>query len=132
MAIRGRRPTPAHLRLIDGTRNATRHGTEEAVRKAAEKSPKASFGKLNRPEHFKGHALAAWELYIKPATWLDRAREPCAIAFCELWQEFSLDPTSFRAAKHTQLRAYASELGLTDERKRVMNVREKKDEHFDD
>ncbi len=133
MAMRGRRPTPAHLRLIDGTRNATRHGTEEAVRKSAEKSPKVSFGKLSRPKHFKGHALAAWELYIKPATWLDGSREPAAIAFCELWQEFSLDPTSFRAAKHTQMRAYASELGLTDERNRVTNENEpEKDEHFDD
>ena len=109
MAIRGRKPKPGHLRLVEGTRNVTQHGTEEAVRGAGESLLKHSFGKLSRPKHFRGHALAAWNAYVKPARWLDGSREPAAIAFCELWQEFSLDPTSFRAAKHTQMRAYASE-----------------------
>jgi hypothetical protein len=118
--------------LVDGTLNVTRHGTEEAIRAANKDATTKAFRALRRPKHFKGHALAAWELYIKPAPWLDASREPAAIAFCELWQEFSLDPTSFQAAKHTQLRAYASELGLTDERKRGTNMSKEKDEHFDD
>jgi hypothetical protein len=42
------------------------------------------------PAHFVGHAKEAWEKYIKPAFWLDATREPAAIAFCELWQEFRL------------------------------------------
>ncbi|WP_286144375.1 hypothetical protein [Bradyrhizobium sp. NFR13] len=41
-------------------------------------------------------------------------------------------PTTFQAAKHSQMRGYMSELGLTDERKRaVQPATEERDEHFD-
>lgn len=70
--------------------------------------------------------------YIEPAAWLDASREPAAIAFCELWQEFRFCPTGFPAAKHGQLRAYMSELGLTDERNRLKDDDKDKDEFFDD
>jgi hypothetical protein len=131
MAKRGAKPKPAHLRLIDGTRNVTRHGTEKEIREAVEASVQ-SFGKLTRPKHLKGEGLAAWKRYIEPASWLDAAREPAAIAFCELWQEFRFAPTSFPASKHGQMRAYMSELGLTDERNRGDTERDDKDEFFDD
>lgn len=131
MARRGAKPKPAHLRLVDGTRNVTRHGTEDDLREKVETSVK-SFGALVRPKHFRGPALEAWKRYIANAGWLDASREPAAIAFCELWQEFRHGPTSFPAAKHGQLRAYMSELGLTDERNRVLDDgKEDKDEHFD-
>jgi hypothetical protein len=117
MATRGAKPKPAHLRLVDGTRNVTRHGSEDALRKKVEESV-AAFGVLSRPKFLKGDGLAAWKRYIEPASWLDASREPAAIAFCELWSEFRFNPTGFAAAKHGQLRAYMSELGLTDERNR--------------
>lgn len=133
VAKRGVKPKPAHLRLVDGTRNVTRHGSEEKLREAVEKAL-TSFGKLTRPKFLKRHGLAAWEKYIEPADWLDASREPAAIAFCELWQEFRSAPINFPAAKHGQLRAYMSELGLTDERNRVIDAEKnkEKDEHFDD
>ncbi|WP_441280517.1 hypothetical protein [Tardiphaga sp. 862_B3_N1_1] len=132
MAKRGAKPKPAHLRLVDGTRNATRHGSEADLRDAVEESV-ASFGKLVKPKDMKHHAAVAWKKYIEPAGWLDASREPAAIAFCELWQEFRFGPTAFPAAKHGQLRAYMSELGLTDERNRVLDAdkTKEKDEHFD-
>ncbi len=130
MVKRGAKPKPAHLRLVDGTRNVTRHGTEDDLRRKVEAAQ--SFGKLTRPKHLKGEGLAAWKKYIEPAAWLDASREPAAIAFCELWQEFRFAPTSFPASKHGQLRAYMSELGLTDERNRVMDEsKAAKDEFFD-
>lgn len=130
MATRGVKPKPALLRIIDGTNNATRHGTEEKARQKIEAALTA-FGKLNRPKHLKGEALIAWKKYIEPAGWLDASREPAAIAFCELWQEFRFCPTGFPASKHGQLRAYMSELGLTDERNRGDDEKNKKDEFFD-
>lgn len=133
MAARGAKPKAAHLRLVEGTHRKTRHGDEDAVREAVEKSAE-SFGKLTRPKFLKSFGLAAWKKYIEPASWLDASREPAAIAFCELWQEFRFAPISFPAAKHGQLRAYMSELGLTDERNRVIDESKNKDkdEHFGD
>lgn len=132
MAKRGAKPKPAHLRLVDGTRNVTRHGTEEDLRKTVEQADVA-FGALKRPRHLKSHALDAWKRYIEPASWLDGSREAAAIAFCELWQEFRFAPVSFPASKHGQMRAYMSELGLTDERNRALDDSKKeKDEFFDD
>src|SRR5690349_8533146 len=118
MAARGAKPKPGHLRLVDGTHRTTRHGDESKAREAVETSISA-FGKLTKPKHLKGEASAGWKRYIEPASWLDASREPAAIAFCELWSEFRFNPTGFPAAKHGQLRAYMSELGLTDERNRT-------------
>jgi len=131
MAARGAKPKPAHLRVIDGTHRKTRHGEEAKVKEAVDATVEA-FGKLTRPKHLKGDGLAAWKRYIEPASWLDASREPAAIAFCELWQEFRFAPTSFPASKHGQMRAYMSELGLTDERNRGDLEKNDKDEFFDD
>lgn len=131
MAARGAKPKAAHLRLVDGTHRKNRHGDEAVAKEAVERAA-ASFGKLTRPKHLKSFGLEAWKKYIEPAGWLDASREPAALAFCELWQEFRFAPMSFPAAKHGQLRAYMSELGLTDERNRLISdEKEAKDEHFD-
>lgn len=133
MARRGAKPKPAHLRLVDGTNNVTRHGTEDSQREKIEQAVR-EFGALVRPKYLKGQALDAWKRWIAPASWLDASREASAIAFCELWSEFRYGPTSFPASKHGQMRAYMSELGLTDERNRVIDAEKnkEKDEHFDD
>jgi hypothetical protein len=131
---RGRKPKAPHLRLIQGTHRDDRHGIELEVREAVVASA-TSFGPLSCPPHLKRLARAAWKQYIEPATWLDASREASAIAFCELWQEMRSAPTSFPAAKHTQLRGYMSDLGLTDKRKRPIadtKIEKEKDEHFDD
>lgn len=125
MATRGAKPKPARLRLVDGTHNVTRHGKAAAAEKLVETAA-AEFGKLVKPAYLKGQAAWAWKRYIEPAGWLDGSREAAAIAFCELWQEFRDGPRMFPASKHGQLRAYMSELGLTDERNR--GDAEKKDE----
>lgn len=130
MATRGAKPKPVGLRLVDGTNNVTRHGKVDDAKKKAANALQA-FGKLTQPKHLKGEGLAAWRRYIAPADWLDGSREPSAIAFCELWQEFRFCPTGFPAAKHGQLRAYMSELGLTDERNRGDDGKKEPNEFFD-
>lgn len=132
MATRGAKPKPSHLRLIDGTRNATRHGSESDLRAKVDQSVSV-FGGLIRPKHLKGDGLAAWKRYIEPASWLDASREAAAIAFCELWSEFRFNTTGFPASKHGQMRAYMSELGLTDERNRgdYADPKNDKDDTFD-
>lgn len=131
MAKRGAKPKPAHLRLVDGTHRTTRHGDAGAARQMVEETV-ASFGKLERPRGLTRDAIAAWKKYIEPAGWLDGSREPAAIAFCELWSEFRRSPSAFPASKHGQLRAYMSELGLTDERNRADEPDKQTDEFFDE
>jgi len=53
---RGRRPTPGHLRLIEGTSRVSRHGTDAEMRKAVD-AASHDFGPLIRPKSFKGEAL---------------------------------------------------------------------------
>lgn len=129
MAARGVKPKPDYLRVVDGTHRTTRHGDEAKVR---EKVAVAAdrFGKLTKPKHLKGEAARAWVRYIQPAWWLDGSKEPAAIAFCELWDEFREAPQRFVAAKHGQLRAYMSELGLTDERNRGTDGDESEPDEF--
>lgn len=129
MATPGAKPKAARLRLVDGTHRTTRHG-DEAAAKAAIAADK--FGKPNMPQGMKGEAAKAWKRYIVPAFWLDAGREAAAIAFCELWQEFRFCPTGFPASKHGQMRAYMSELGLTDERNRKAGDDGKPKDEFDD
>ena len=76
-------------------------------------------------------ARKAWDRFIAGATWLDGSREPAAVAFCELFAEFSASPARFVASRHAQMRAYQADLGLTDERRRP-KTEGPKDEFFDD
>jgi hypothetical protein len=130
MATKGAKPKAAHLRLIDGTHRTTRHGESGKAKEAIE-AASGVFGKPVRPKYLKGEGLLAWKRYIDPAAWLDGSKEAAAIAFCELWQEFRFAPVSFPAAKHGQMRAYMAELGLTDERNRIVADGKEKDEFFD-
>ena len=124
---KGKKPTPGRLHLVEGTFRSDRHGPVAAVERA-----QSTFGDIQMPSHFKGEAMAAWERYIEPAWWLDASREPCAIAFCELWHRLRKDPAAFPAALHVQLRSYMAELGLTNERMRFGVGRDKGgDEFFD-
>lgn len=130
MAVRGAKPKPIKLRLVDGTHNVTRHGSRTKAQEQVE-AVASSFGKLTRPTFLKGEGRKAWDRYIAPAGWLDVSREAAAIAFCELWQEFRRDPTRFPASMHGQMRAYMSELGLTDERNRGDQEEKHEDDTFD-
>lgn len=132
MATRGVKPKAGLLRLVDGTHRATRHGKAADAKKKAEAATTA-FGNLAMPTHLKGDAAKAWKQYIAPAVWLDASRGAAALAFCELWKEFLELPARFPASKHGQLRAYMSELGLTDERNRKdADDGKAKDEFFGD
>lgn len=129
--MKGRKPKSARLHLVDNTRNTTRHGTEKELQARADRA-RAAFGPLKKPPSLKGEAAKAWKRWIEPAHWLDASREPSAIAFCELWKEMMTNPTGFQAAKHSQMRAYMSELGLTDERNRPEKPDDDNDEFFED
>jgi len=91
----------------------------EAIKSTAATAAAFSGSKLERPSWLKGEAKKAWVQFIEPATWIDGARAPAAIAFCALWAEFRESPTNFQSARHSQMRSYMADLGLTDERNRT-------------
>ena len=80
-----------------------------------------SFLPLEKPDHLGPEASAIWDRLIAPAGWLDGSKHSGAVAFCVLWGEFMSNPSDFGAAKHGQMRAYLSELGLSDERRRTIS-----------
>lgn len=110
MATRGRRPKCPALHLVEGTHRTSRHGPPSEAAEAP--------AGLKRPTWLKGDARKAWDFWIAPAYWLDTFHEPAAIAFAHLWGEFRRNQDAFSASKHSQLRAYQQELGLTDHRRR--------------
>lgn len=123
---RGRKPTPPHLRLVEGTYREDRHGPV---------SPGAVLTDIRRPvrpARMSRGAVAAWKKFIEPAGWLDWTRGAAAAAFCELWAEFQAAPARFPSAKHSQMRAYMADLGLTDARRRIVQAKAQPDEFFDD
>ena len=126
---KGRKPINPHLRLIEGTHREDRHG-DAGEAQAKVKAMVGAFGKLELPSYLKGHARVAWKRYIEPAAWLDGSRAPAAVAFCELWAEFRFAPTNFTAARHSQMRAYAATLGLSDARQRAIAEPVEEDEFF--
>jgi hypothetical protein len=117
---------PLELHLLDGTLRTTRHGNAAKAQRVVERTKKR-LGLPVMPENFTGEAKAAWERYIVPAFWLDRSREPAAIAFCKLWQRFMEDPDEFTPNRHSTLLKYMADLGLTKERNRIANGKEEED-----
>lgn len=128
MAKRGRRPKPTRKRLVDGTHRTTRHGAAAKAEKSVAVTASTFGSKPERPPWLTGEARKAWDAFIVPATWIDGARAPSAIAFCTLWSEFRQSPQKFVSARHAQLRAYMAELGLTDERNRNLPDRREDDD----
>ncbi|WFU28349.1 hypothetical protein QA649_19665 [Bradyrhizobium sp. CB1717] len=116
--------------MVDGTHRPARHGSEADAKATAQREAH-DFGQLKLPAYLKGAARDAWKRYIEPAHWLDASREPSAVAFCELYQEMRRAPASFPASKHTQLRGYMADLGLTDTRQRQVAPKIERDEFFD-
>src|SRR3954470_3277091 len=131
MAYPGNKPKPALLHLINGTRNATRHGSEGELVSRVE-SAIEDFGPLVRPDGLSLEAIKCWNEMIEPAKWLDGSKKLAAAALCELYAEWTMGPRHFAASKHSQMRSYMADLGLTDERNRVTLAKKVKDEFFDD
>jgi phage terminase small subunit len=100
MAIRGRRPTAPHLRLIKGDRKRRRPA--KAIDAA---------GKPERPAYLTGRAVELWNDVISRATWLAWPDGPKAGMWCSLQAEFEASPDML-SARIAQLRALGSELGL--------------------
>jgi hypothetical protein len=100
--MRGRKPKPMHLRLIDGNRGK---------RALPPRDPLPS-GSIERPAGLRGRAAKLWDEYIGRAWWLTWADGPPATVWVHLMVEYQRAPARMIASRIAQLRALASTLGF--------------------
>ena len=103
MALRGRKPKPAALKLI--LNNPGRRPLPDA-------SPQEAAGPLLRPRHLKGRALEIWSEVAAAAWWLSGLDSFKLHMFCCLRSELERGASAMSSARLGQLRGVASELGF--------------------
>jgi len=104
MAQRGRRPVTATLiKLARGNPG----------KRPLPKGEPVVTGPIEKPRGLRGKASELWDTYILPAFWLRWPDAPMATLWCELQAEFERSPQQMLSSRIGQLRACASELGLT-------------------
>ena len=102
MAVRGTKPKPTKLRLIEGN---------PGKRPINPNEPRAD-GRPVPPLPLAGRAAALWAQYVAPAAWLAEADSPTAYLWVHLQAQFETDPAAMLSARIGQLRALASSLGF--------------------
>ncbi len=129
MGIRGNKPKPTILHLVDGTMNVTRH-------KGREGEPRPD-GRPIRPKKLLKRQAELWAEYVDTAFWLTKHDGPKALVWVCLQAEFEKDPAGMIPARIGQLRAVGSELGLDPASRARMGgsgsskPKSKEDEFFD-
>jgi hypothetical protein len=109
MAIRGRKPTPAYLKLIMGNpghRPIRPSRSDELI----------PGGAIERPKKITKAAAALWDEWIARAAWLTWADSPKAFMWCNLQAEFLKSAGKMSASRIAQLRALGGDLGLDSSR----------------
>ena len=103
MAIRGAKPKPTRLHVVDGTYRPDRH--------AGPSEPEPE-GELEKPPKLNGRAGDLWDRYMARAHWLTWADGPKALMWVHMQAEFERAPSKMVASRIGQLRSLGSELGL--------------------
>lgn len=105
MAIRGRKPKPAHLKVVTGNpgRRPIERGEPELF---VREEPLAPVKKLTKAQR------ALWDRFINKAWWLADHDVPKAFMWTCLQAEFDRAPSKMAASKVAQLRLVGSELGM--------------------
>jgi len=101
---RGRRPTNPHLKLVTGNPGRRQIPTAPA--------PEARSTPLEPPKKLNVAQRRLWDRFIETATWLTDFDVPKAYMWVCLQAEHDRAPAKMLAARLTQLRLLAAELGL--------------------
>ena len=102
MGIRGQRPTPTALRLIQG----------RPIKHAAAQAEPLPDGRPKCPARLTKEQRAVWRQFITPAAWLTSADVPLAVVFVCLYAEFMANPAGTQAARVSNLRGAMASLGF--------------------
>jgi phage terminase small subunit len=102
--MRGRKPKPTFLHVVEGTLNATRH--------ADRPDTEPPVGAPIKPKWLKRRAARIWDEYAPRLPWLGEIDSAMLAAWCSLYSELEADPT-LAAPRISQMRGLVAELGLT-------------------
>lgn len=100
--IRGARPKPTALRLVEGNRGHRRIPEGEPV----------PVGKPVKPAWLKGRPAALWDEVMGFAFWLTVADSYKLAAWCDRQRDFERQRKTWTAADRREHRSAGSELGL--------------------
>lgn len=122
--MRGRKPTPTHLKLVKGNPGKRKINAKEPV------PP----GQVRRPAFLEGRAAELWDEYA-PALVALKVLTPVDAhtfaAWCALTAQFEADPAGMVAAKITQMRGLAASFGLEPSARARLGITGDDDEHRD-
>jgi hypothetical protein len=104
MAIRGRKPTLPHLRLVTGNPGKRRlRGADPSG---------DSFGGREKPKALPAAVSRIWDMTIARAHWLEWPDSDKAAVWCFLQAEFYAAKGKMLSSRIAQLRVLGAELGL--------------------
>src|SRR5215207_7925974 len=98
MTMRGRKPTPAYLKVTSGNPGKRPFSPDLAVTGSVD-------GGIDPPQPLDGRHEQLWNQYIRPAHWLTPFDAPKAFMWVSLTIEFEQAPDAMIAGKIAQLRA---------------------------
>jgi phage terminase small subunit len=101
--IRGTKPKPVELRIIEGNKSR---------RPLPDRAPTAT-GSPAKPKWLRGTGARLWAEYAPLLPWLGRVDSETLAAWCALSAEFQRNPENMNAARISQMRVLAAELGMT-------------------
>jgi phage terminase small subunit len=104
MAVRGRKPKPTHLRLVDGN----------ASKRPIPKGEPVPTGKPVKPSWLKGRGATLWDDVLGFAFWLTEADSYKLAAWCDRQAQFEKAALrkTWTAADRREHRSAGSELGF--------------------
>src|SRR5688572_15022259 len=124
--MRGRKPKPTVIKLIEGDRGNGRRPINKS-------EPKPSVG-CAKPKFLTGRASQIWDEYAPELIrigLLTSVDGPMFAAWCQLVEEFEADPQGMKAARISQMRGLAAAFGMEPSARARLSVKQNGDEEQD-
>lgn len=102
MGVRGPKPKPTHLKLVEGNAGKRALPTDEPT----------PDGKPVKPKWLKGRGAALWDEVLTFAFWLTVADSYKLAGWCDRQAQFERERKTWTAADRREHRSSGSELGL--------------------
>ncbi len=106
MAIRGKRPKPTTLHLIQGT------GRPQRLKARGKEATTAPISNTDKPDYLTGRASKLWDEVVPKLYWLVNLDRFKLGQWCALQARFEQDPVAFPIGLYAPLRLLGSELAM--------------------